>query len=82
MALTKEDLAMLRAEEVQRREDSLYPLLVKLIQEKGVDIPTVNLSEKRLDELRRLLVEWDTGNPVEALIIDHYALPDEPGVVS
>ena len=62
--------------------DPFYVLLEKFETEKHVEIPTVHLDNKDKGVLRRLLVDWDTGGPTEGLIIERYALPNEPGIDS
>lgn len=86
--MSKKSFDELRADLAKRplfrepERDLLTELLPKFIDAKGVEIPTVNLDTEEQDELRRLLVEWDTGNPVEGVIIEKYALDDEPGIFS
>ena len=74
--LTEKEQGWLDARRERERVDPLYELLPKFILAKTVDIPTVNLNPEDVDELRRLLVDWDTGGPTEGVIIERYALED------
>ena len=75
--LSEKEKGWLNSMRERERVDPLYELLPKFIEAKKVDIPTVNLDPGELDELRRLLVDWDTGGPTDGVIIELFAL--EPG---
>ncbi len=62
--------------------DPLYEILPKFVEAKGVDIPTVNLTDEGVDELRALLIQWQDGKSGDAEIINKFALPDDPNVYS
>ena len=59
------------------REDPLYEILPRFVAAEKMHVSTVDLDTGERDELRRLLVEWDTGNPDAVGMIRYlFALED------
>ena len=58
--------------------DPFYTELERFTEEHDVAIPTVNLQDAELSDLRDLIKRWSDGEPVAGVIEADYGF-DEPG---
>ena len=62
--------------------DPFYADLERLSEEQDLAIPTVNLDDREMRELRALVKRWSDGEPVAGVIEQFFAIEITEGVKS